>query len=761
MRKLSSSLILLLFTQCVFAQFTITGKVKNTFCNIYISEINKIIVSDTLGNFTINHIPKGNYTIEIRSIGFQTKLFDLSIPVKNSSFINSDISIIQNGETISFETNLEPIKIEMKEVVVSGIKNSFAEKSSLNIDVADINQMREKGELTMMETLASKQGISLISTGPGIARPVIRGLSGNRIVSVINGIKLENQQWDMEHTLGLNQYGIDRVEIIKGAATVLYGSDAMGGVLNFIDEKPAAVNTNEADISGGFNSNTFGTVSEFGVKSAKEHVNWSVRVGLNNHSDYYDANFDRVANSRFRELLGKATLGLNYKKSVTLFSYQMNLGYYGIVEPFEKNNPAETEDHPMEFETPYHTLLHQTILIKNTLLLGNTKLISTASYQYNQRMELEPGNTETNPFLGFNLNVATIDIKADHHFNDNVSLILGTCATITDQSNFGYSNLIPDYNQLDISAYALNSIKLINQKLSIDLGVRYDHRNINSNLSGIKDSADYMPSITKNYDNVSASAGFNYQIGKKHYLFANAGSGYRAPNMSELTSNGIRLETQRYEIGNTAFLKETNLMSEIGIKMMHDNIDMEGSYFYNYIQNYIYISRTNDSISAKTVYRFNQADATINGGEVKFDIHPTALNGFDFITSYSTLVGQQMNGNFLPLMPQNKIANEFILRGKVFERFDNTFLRLGYNYVFEQNYVAQNELKTPAYNIVNISAGGDVKILKQKIIFSIGVNNLLNEKYYDHLSRLRQYGVYNIGLNAFVNVKIPLVWTMK
>jgi iron complex outermembrane receptor protein len=765
MKKFILGIVMLFAVNYINAQ-SIYGKV-NTPATIYIPELNKTINTDSLGEFAIYNIPRGFYSFQVSSLGYKTAVTSFKLPFNMSKHKNTDnITIIHQVEIIDIDVKLEKTQIEIKEVTISGTRNSLQNNSTMSMDVVEMNTMRERGQITVMEALANKPGVSLISTGPGIARPVIRGLTGNRIATVINGVKLENQQWDMEHTLGLNQYGIDRVEIIKGPATFLYGSDAMGGVLNFIDEKPAPINSIIGDAGASFNSNTFGSTTDIGLRGAKEHINWSFRAGLTNHSDYYKGSFtsdDRVANSRFRELFGKATVGLNYKKSVTLFSYQLNMGYYGIVEPFEKKDTTgkEEEDHPMEFETPYHTLIHHTAVAKNTLLLGSTKLISTLSYQNDQRKELEPGNTEDNPFLGFNLNVVSLDVKVDHSFNENVSLILGTQVTYQNNTNEGYSRLIPNYNQLDVSGYALNRYKLINQKLNIDIGARYDYRNINSSTNGVKDSVDYMPALTKNYENLSASFGLNYLLAKHLYFYGNIGSGYRAPNMAELTSNGIRLETHRYELGNISFTKEKNLQGEIGLRADYNDISFEASSFYNHINNFIYTQRRGDTLRGMSVYEFKQANAWIFGGEAKIDVHPTDINWLEITSAYSQLEGHLSDATYLPFMPQNKLNNEIILRKNIFTTIKNTFLRASYVYVYAQNNVAVNEFKTPAYNLVNLSLGGDIKLFKQICMITIGANNLLNELYYDHLSRLRPYGVYNMGINGFVSIKVPFTVKTK
>lgn len=751
-------LLSILISQDAWSQYFISGEIKDAkIASVYISTLDKKISSDSLGHFTISDIHKGSYLLEITADGYQTLLVNVTLPcllAAKTPYVT--LSPSANGATLSVQ--FISSNYTFNEVLVSGSRPTFQQKTTQPTEVVLITDMMQRGQLTVMEAMASKPGIALITTGPGIARPVIRGLSGNRIATIINGVKLENQQWDLEHTLGLNQYGIDRVEVIKGPATFLYGSDAMGGVLNFIDEKPAPVNRLIGNASAGFNSNTFGSTSEVGLKGAKENINWSLRAGLNNSSDYYDANFDRVANSRYREFLGKAALGLTHKKSVTLFSYQVNLGYYGIIEPFESDSgkTEEEEDHPMEFENPYHTLLHQTALIKNTLHLGNTKLISTLSYQNDQRKELEPGNTEENPYLGLNLNVGTLNVKADHRFSDNVSLIIGGEGSLQNNSNSGYGRLIPDYDQSDFAVFGVNRLTLFAKRFTIDLGVRHDIRNISSSQNGLKDSVDYMAALTRNFSNTSASIGFNLLATQNITLYANVGTGYRAPNMAELTSNGIRLETQRYEVGNSAFNKETNQQVDAGIILTGKQYNIEISAFYNNIDQYIFITPRGDSISQKAVYAFNQANAWIYGMESKLSIAPEAIKWVKLSSAFGMLQGYQSGGSYLPLMPPYKLNVEITLTRQHFYAFSNTFTRIGMQNVWSQNRIAATEIQTPAYMLLNLSFGGDISLYNHPIKVALGVNNLLNEKYYDHLSRLRVYGVYGLGLNAFLSINCPL-----
>ena len=458
-------------------------------------------------------------------------------------------------------------------------------------------------------------------------------------------------------------------------------------------------------------------------------------------------------------------MGLNYKKSLTLFSYQMNIGYYGIVEPFEDaNGKKEEEDHPMEFETPYHTLQHHILSAKNTLFLGKSKLISSLSYQYDGRKELEPNDNEDKAFLGFNLHTGNADVKWVHQFNKSVSLTTGLQGGAIVNTNDGYARLIPNYTQTDMAAYALNQYSLFNKKLNIDLGLRYDMRNVQSELYGTKDSADYMAAINKNFDNLSSSVGANFEAGKNVFLYANAGMGYRAPNLAELTSNGVRLETQRYEKGDSSFVKETNFMQEFGLNYVGSNWGISASVFSNVISNFIYLVNRGDSLVAKQdgaykkmpVFQFKQKDASFVGFEAKLEIHPVKINWLNFSSTYSNTTAELTGGRAVPQIPPYKINNELILKRNVYKPISESYLRIAYNYVWSQDRVFTNEMTTPAYNIINLSVGGNVMLLKQKFMLALGANNLLNTGYYDHLSRLRQYGVQSMGINIFFTVKVPI-----
>src|SRR4030095_9593889 len=155
------------------------------------------------------------------------------------------------------------------------------------------------GAFNLSDGLAKLPGVSQLTTGVGISKPVIRGLYGNRVLAILSGLRFDNQQWQDEHGLGLNDMGIDRVEVIKGPSSLLYGSEAIGGALNIIEEAPAKPHTTVADVNTRFFSNTLGIFTDVGFKGASITSNWGIRAGINSQADYTDGDGNRILNSRF------------------------------------------------------------------------------------------------------------------------------------------------------------------------------------------------------------------------------------------------------------------------------------------------------------------------------------------------------------------------------------------------------------------------------------------------------------------------------
>jgi len=735
-----------------FAQLSIKGAITDKeshepiiAASILCTELNKAARSDEKGGFEFSNLSKGVYTIQVSFIGYQTLVE--SVQLQDSS---KELNLTINK---SF--------IEINEVVISGTSASMQNESPLEIDIVKGIDIQKSGAVTVTDALAEIPGVSAISTGYGISRPAIRGLSGNRILAVSDGIRLENQQWDNEHSLGLTDIGIDRVEVIKGPAALLYGPEAIGGVVNFVEEQPAAVGTISGDASYGMHSNALGQIYNGGIKGANDKLNWSIRGGGRLFSDYHYGDTNKVANSRFGENNVKGTIGINRKWGSSSLDYQMNTSFYDIVEANEKPG-AETEAYPLEAEAPYHTVLYNKLTSKSNFFIGNSRLQTILGYQNDQRAEFEPqfpGDKKGEAFLDMHLSSYTYDAKWFLPKMKNFSVIAGFQGMAQQNKNFGKEALVPDGHVNDIGAMVVS--KYNHDRFNFELGVRYDNRMIRTEQDGIKDSADYKPAMSMNYSNLSWSAGGTYDWEDHLLLRLNAASGYRAPNMVELLSNGFKPETQHYEKGNMDFKTEHNTQIDASAVIKSKHFSIELSAFQNSISNFIYLAPTDSVVSVNSnyyfYYEYRQQNATIKGGEAGINIHPAPLRWIHLESKASLVDAKFADGTYIPFMPPVRFSNSVILNFNKCKKLEDIFVRFNVVSVLDQNNVAKAEFKTSGYMLLNAYVGFAMKIWKLKPELMVGCNNIANEVYFDHLSRLRPLGIYNPGRSIVFNLRIPFL----
>ncbi len=319
--KLLLNTLLLLAITTIYGQNTLHGIVKDThtnenlsFVNVYFSDLEKGTSTNELGYFTFENIPTGTYNILFSMIGYETKSMQINIP------INSKIEI-----------ELVPSAIEMESIIISTPFHKLQSDNVMKVEQKSIKDLKRSGAVTLSDGISNIAGVESVTTGLSIGKPVIRGLSSNRVLVYTQGIRLENQQYGDEHGLGVNDAGIESIEVIKGPASLLYGSDALGGVLYLNPERFANNNTSASDFSGNYFSNTQGFSTNAGVKASGDHFKFLFRGSLAEHSDYKTDAY-RVTNTRFREQDFKAGVGYQMNTFKTEFRYNLNNSKLGIPE---------------------------------------------------------------------------------------------------------------------------------------------------------------------------------------------------------------------------------------------------------------------------------------------------------------------------------------------------------------------------------------------------------------------------------------------
>ena len=724
-----------MMNQTGFAQNSVKGRITDKvnnealpFANVYLPEQNKGTIAEKNGEFVLTNLPKGELKIQFSYVGYKTII---------RTIFTENTEVILNVE-------MEPAILQAEEVVISGGTYSTQHENAIKIDLIKSKDIASIGTPTFIEALSNVPGVDMIAKGTGVAKPVIRGLSMTNILMLNNGVKMENFQFSENHPFIIDEFGIDRIEIIKGPASLLYGSDAVGGVINVIKEKPAPTGKILGDYNIQYHSNTQGVVSNIGVKGSSENYFWGLRGGAKSHTDYRDGNGDYIPNTRFNEYSFKVNAGINRSFGLFRLYYDYNQPKLGMCVG---DAVPLTNENGRKIKLWYQDLTNHIISTRNTLFPGKFKIDLNAAYQMNNRRLQTDENKPFFEMVDMDLNTFSYEVKTYLPSTANSEYIVGLQgANKANRNNEAPNHILPDADVNDFSIFGLAQHAFF-KKLKAQAGIRYDYRSISTEAETNKDA------VHTHYGNVSASLGATYEINKKILLRTNLASAYRTPNIAELTQNGMH--GARYEQGNPELKAQRSYEADLSTHFHSKYVMVDISGFYHSINDYIFIAPTDDTIaSGDKIYRYSQTNSEIYGSELAIDVLP-----FDWLnlkTSYAYLIGKQDDGSNLPFIPQNKMRFELKFQKQKLAFLKNSYFKVGGLFAAKQNHPAIFETETDSYFLLNFGIGTDIKWANQMVYLSVQANNLLNETYIGHLSTLKGMGYYNIGRNISVNLKIPL-----
>lgn len=647
----------------------------------------------------------------------------------------------------------------LQEVVITGFQQNNVRNTSLNIEPYSLRQMNEKTPYNLSDALAKLPGISQMTTGPSISKPVIRGLFGNRILVLYSGLRFDNQQWQDEHGLGLSQIGIDRVEVIKGPTSLLYGSDAMGGVINVIEEKPLAQGK-KIDFGTQLFANSRGLLSDAGYSSRNGIKWWRIRLGAENHADYSDGNNTRVLNSRNRGYYLNAGWGFDKAKWKQENSYNFSYNQFGFI--IEDLTTFFTPDArwSRQMDGPHHNVMLNMLTSQNTISLRSSTLKINAGIQSNRRMEDEGGGQIS---LDMHLLSGLESARWEKELNDNLTFVANQQFTYENNTNYGGRILIPDatFAETNMSGY----LRYRSGKVFVEAGLGGDHKYINTvETRSLNVPGEKVQPFTRNHLTGNGMLGAVYNAKDWLMVKANVATGSRSPNLAELSSNGVHEGVYRYEIGDPNLKPEQNINGDLTIECNRDNWFLSGSVFNNMFVNYVYLTPTHDTFFTFPVYRYKQQNADIYGGELFMNIHPVSLKGWQWKECFTYTRGDLGDGSYLPFVPAYKLSSS-IRYEKVFQgKISRVYVEPEIVKVFDQNRPAQFETPTAGYYLVNLSAG--VRLSARSGDWQLGVTgtNLTNNAYIDHLSRLKYVGngkLLNPGRDIVIYARKTFQWQRK
>jgi iron complex outermembrane receptor protein len=745
-RYIIFSALICICTFGAIAQNTYSGTIKNINTNepllatVYFPQLEKGTVADLDGNYIISNIPEGSYTVVFSLLGYAT--------VSKKVYFSENETIIEN-------IALTESAVEIEEVIISTPFHKLQSDNVMKVERVSTNDLSSQGAMTLSNGITNIAGVESISTGIGIGKPVIRGLSSNRVLTYTQGVRLENQQFGDEHGLGVNEAGIESVEVIKGPASLLYGSDALGGVLYLNPEKFAPSNTIHADAGSTYFSNTFGTSSNIGVQASGKKLKFIARGAFVTHSDYETGEDYRVTNSRFNETDFKSGLRFQNSKLKSTLRYNYTRTNVGITEVIGEQTTSKA------MMAPYQKIDNHIISLDNTYFFNNSSLVIKGGYLFNNRREFEEieanalrTSDESPAALQLKLNTFNYDVQYNLPDLGNFETIVGVQGMYQTNKNFGEEILIPDAKTRDVGVLATTHYHL--EKIDLQAGLRFDNRSIQSEAARSSTDPGYIAPLDKNFNSFNAAIGAKVAVIKNLQARVNLASGFRAPNLAELTSNGVHEGTNRYEIGNPNLTNEQNLQTDLSLEYNNEHFEVSANGFYNKISNYIYITPTGEIIEDNFVYDYIQDDASLYGGELGVHIHPHPLDWLHLESSFETVTGKLKDDSYLPLIPANSLTNTLRIEFNKGKLLNDSYTFISLKNVFNQNNISSFETPTNSYNLLNFGGGTSFEFNKTTLSLGINVTNLTNESYISHLSRLKQENIANIGRSINLNMKLLL-----
>jgi iron complex outermembrane recepter protein len=690
---------------------------------VRVVELKRSTSTNEDGQYSIAQLPSGRYTVSFAAIGYAPQVRTVTID-------DADVTL-----DVSMKTSV----IELPSIQVTGSAEATNPMASPQpMHVLGGEHLAASHEPSLGDALNTMPGMRNYSTGPAIGKPVIRGLTSTRVVVLDDGHRMESQQWGDEHGPSIEPSTASRIEVIRGPASVLYGSDALGGVVNVVaPHLPDGIGRAalfRGSLSGGYATASQQPDGILTLEGASGGTALRIEGTARHSENYRAADGLEVWNSAIENFGGTGTLGYHgaWGSMTGRYTYRKDLIHLTDEEPDA---------------TPFQRIRDQRASLDFAVPAGQSRLEIGFGYQNNRRAEYEEADAPVDEVGGgLRQNTYITNVHLHHPSVGNMSGEIGLSGEYTKFGKFGEETLIPNARTGDVGLFAFEQIEL--GQWGVSFGARYDYRRLNADADADLGTA----AAKRTWNSVAGNVGFLYRVTEPVAVVLNVGRGFRAPAEFDLFSNGVHEGTLAFIRGNPNLKDETSLNTDLALRIQTSRAVAEFGGFANLIQNYIYTVPTTDvdPESGFNIFDVTQGDARLVGFEGSLEYHVTDfmhLEGTaDYVNGQNTTTDQP-----LPLMPPFRATYALRLEGgDMSGAISNPYFSIGGESNARQSRLDPSEAEfysaafdgagyqSTAYTLVNLATGFSVQTSPGRWFrVDLQLRNVLDQAWSDYLSRVK------------------------
>ena len=738
---------------------------------IQVGTSGRATVSGEDGRFRLDHLTPGIYVVEVSFLGYETWVKEIDI-----------------REQQPLHVTLTRQDHSLEEVVVEGYYQDLLNREdSRSVAVVDRQFMEENRSGSLMQTLRRLPGISSIDIGSGQSKPLIRGLGFNRLVVSENGVAHQGQQWGADHGLEIDQYGIESLKVIKGPASLMYGSGAIGGVIDLRNFSIPGQHTSglEFDLTGKSNNQSLGGSVTFfqrwdhffvaGRASMVDYADYRVPAdSIEYYSYYFRLKDGAMRNTAGFENSGNLVMGWASEKftsRISISQLKSKSGFFANAHGLEiRASSIDYDRSSRTIDLPYQQVVHRKFINNTTLHFGNHQVQINAGWQHNLREEFSeavahgympkpPDNLER----WFQKKTGSVNARWRLPEMGRHNLTVGGDLEHQDNEIDGWGFIIPAFRSIETGLYVHDKIYL-KPPWVVNAGIRFDYSEIEIEayrdwfVTPGENGDKYIlraPDAGREFHFVSWALGANYQR-DNYFLKMNFGNGFRMPMPKELAANGMNYHMYRYEEGNISLSPEVSWQFDAAAGFQNNHFSIELNPFVAWFPNYIFLGPEAGYQQGLQKFKYRENEVFRAGGELLFRYRMTERLEGAVASEYvwSRQLTGEKEGFTLPFSPP--WATDFSLEYNIpaWWELNRVTLKGEYRLVTDQNEIVPPEKKTPGYGVTSFIAGASSRWGAAQINWGFQVRNIFNVRYLDHTSFYRLIEAPGPGRNFILSVNV-------